>query len=152
MLQVRRRLSSNPENMCTLRAAGSAFEVDEFLASSPIEPLVVYHVGDLRFRTQPDGPRLSRSGFNADVSTKEWSDLKGQIEDAKDFLKNHGAELRRLGAFPGCEGVELDFPMNLRIGTNDIVVQSDTFPADLLLLAGTCGVAITFTLYPPSSD
>jgi hypothetical protein len=138
--------------MCTLRAAGTEFEVDKFLAASPIRPLVVYHAGDLKFTTKPDGPRLTRSGFNADVSNREWSDLVGQIEDAKVFLKDHGAELRRLVVFPGCDGVEIDFPLNLRIGVNDIVVQSDTFPAELLLLAGACGVDITFTIYPPPDE
>ena len=138
--------------MCTFRASGIDFNVDAFLDASAIESCAVHHAGELKFPSKPEGPRWTRSGFNADVSTKEWNDLPGQIEDAKAFLRRYDAELRRLGAFPGCEGMSIDFPMNLRIGTNDIAVQWDTFPAALLLLAGTLGVDITFTIYPPASD
>ena len=52
-------------------AAGSEFEVDKSLAGSTIRPLVVYHARALKFTTMPDGPRLTRSGFNADVSIKD---------------------------------------------------------------------------------
>ena len=134
--------------MSTLLAVGSEFDVDKFLAASPIKPLIVYHPGDVWRSTKPGGRRLTRSGFLADVSTKDSDNLSGQIEDAKVFLKDHGAELRRLVAFPGCEYVEIEFTIDLRIG-KDIVMQSDTFPADLLLLAGACGVDITVTVQPP---
>jgi hypothetical protein len=86
------------------------------------------------------------------VSTKDWADLEGQIDDAKAFLRTFDAELRRLAAFPGFEGMEIDFPSNLRIGINNIVVQTDRFPADLLVLAGELGVDLALTIYPPADD
>jgi hypothetical protein len=135
--------------MCTLRAAGLNFDVDGFLATSPIQTCAIYHAGEPKFSTKPDGPRIAKSGFNADVSRRDWSDLAGQIEDAKTFLRTFETELRRLAVFPGFEGMELDFPIDLRIGTNNRVVQSDRFPADLLLLAGALGIEIALTIYPP---
>jgi hypothetical protein len=138
--------------MCVFRAGGVNFDVDAFLAASSLEAISIRRKGEFRFLTKPDGPRHGRSGFTADVSVKEWSDLPGQIEDAKAFLTEHRTELRRLRSFPGVEILELDFPMNLRIGTNRIVVQSDRLPADLLLTAGGGGVDIVITNYPPSTD
>ena len=134
--------------MCVLRAAGADFDVDSFLATSSLEVCALFHKGELRFTTKPDGPRRARSGFNADVSVKEWSDLPGQIQDAKAFVAANEAELRRLRSFAGVEVVALDFPIYLRIGTNDIVVQSDRLPADLLLAAGSLGIDIEVTVYP----
>jgi hypothetical protein len=138
--------------MCVLRAAGTDFEVDAFLAASSLKAISVRRKGELRLATKPDGSRNDRSGFTADVSLKEWKDLPGQIEDAKAFLAEHGAELLRLRSFPGVEGLELDFPMHLRVGANHIVVQSDRLPADLLLAAGRMGVDIVITIYPPPSE
>jgi hypothetical protein len=138
--------------MCTLRTSGADFDVDAFLATSSIKACAIFHAGEPEKPFRPDGPRLLSSVFNADVSKKEWDDLSGQIEDAKAFLKTFDGEIRRLAAFPGCEGVAIDFPINLRIGTKDTVVQWDTLPSDLLLLAGTLGVDIMLTLYPPSTE
>src|SRR6476661_4973569 len=138
--------------MCVLRAGGPDFDVDTFLATSPFEICGVRRKGELRFRSKPDGPRNSSSGFNADVSTKEWSDLAGQIQDAKGFLSENAEELRRLRSFPGVAGVEMDYPIELRIGRNEIVVQSDRLPADMLLAAGELGIDIVISLYPPAED
>ena len=135
--------------MCVLRAGGVDFDVDAFLATSSLKAIGVRRRGELRLASNPDGPRHERSGFTADVSVKEWNDLPGEIEDAKAFLAEHGTELLRLRSFPGVGGLELDFPVHLRIGTNQIVVQSDRLPADLLLAAGRVGVDIVITIYPP---
>jgi hypothetical protein len=89
------------------------------------------------------------SGFNAQVSTREWNDLDGQIEDAKAFLANHRAELGRLRGFAGVEGIEIDFAIPLRIGRNNVAVQSDRFPPDLILAAGLLGISLSFTIWPP---
>lgn len=135
--------------MCVLRAAGPEFDVDSFLATSPLTVCAVYRRGEPRFSTQPDGRRNKTSGFAVNVSTKEWSDLEGQVTDAKAFLATNGEELRRLRSFPGVDGVDLDFPIYLRIGTNEIVVQWDHLPADLLFAAGGLDIGITMTIYPP---
>ena len=58
-------------------------------------------------------------------------------------------DLRRLRAFPGVDHVEIDFPIRLRIGTNDVVVLTDPFPSDLVLVAGQLGIPLRFTIWPP---
>jgi hypothetical protein len=136
--------------MCVLRVGGSEFDVDAFLATSSFEAIRIHRKGELRFVAKPDGPRKQASGFNVDVSVKPWSDLPGQIDDTRAFLSEYEAELLRLKSFPGVSA-QLDFPMNLRIGTKNIAVQSNRLPADLLLAAGRLGVDIVMTIYPPSS-
>jgi hypothetical protein len=136
--------------MCVLRASGSDFDVSAFLTSSSIQPCKVYRRGEPRLAaSQPQGPKHEHSGFHADVSTREWDDLPGQIDDAKTFLAERRIDLLRLRATPGVTDLEIDFPIHLRIGTNDIAVQSDSFPPDLLLAAGSLGIAVTFTIWPP---
>lgn len=88
--------------------------------------------------------------MTVDVSDGEWDNLAAQVVDARAFLARFGGELRRLRAYPGVEGVELDFPLELRIGSDDVVVQSDTFPPELLVAAGALGIAISFSIYPCS--
>ncbi len=85
--------------MCTLRAAGREFEVDKFLAKSPIKPLVVYHAGDLKFSTKPDGPRLTRSGFNRLIITplESESSRRGRLAKVQArALRRHAETFRRL--------------------------------------------------------
>jgi hypothetical protein len=138
--------------MCTLRASGADFDVEAFLVDSSIEVSSIYRRGEVRLTTRPDGPRNDCSGFNAPVSEREWDDLEGQIQDAEAYLSQNEAEIRRLREFPGVDGIELDFPIDLRIGSNDIVVQSDRLPPGLLLAAGTLGMEICISIYPPCSD
>lgn len=134
--------------MCVLRVRGKDFDVGAFLMNSSIHPCKVYRRGEPRLAaSQPEGPKHEHSGFNADVSTREWDDLSGQIGDAKEFLARHRTDIERLRALPGVSDLEIDFPIRLRIGTNDIVVQSNSFPADLLLAAGSLGIAVTFTIW-----
>ena len=131
---------------CVLRAAGRDFDIDSFLNSSALKALVVYHRGEQQF---PDAPihLMEQSGMNISVSEREFSNLAGQIEDATRFLSENASELERLRAFPGVERLELDFP----IVDRDAPVQTDLFPADLLLRMGNLKIALRVSRYPESS-
>jgi hypothetical protein len=116
---------------CVLRARGTNFDVDSFLKESSLEALIVFHRGELQFPTSTVPQRkIECSGMNLSVSTREFLDLKGQIEDAVRFLSGNEEELKRLRGFPGVEQVELDFPIEER----EVVFQSDAFPPHLLSL------------------
>ena len=82
--------------------------------------------------------------MNVSVSTREFSDLSGQIEDAIQFLSENSQELRRLRDFSGVEEIQLDFPIEDR----DVVFQRDTFPNKLLVLMGDLGVGLAVSRYP----
>ena len=122
---------------CVLRAGGPDFNVDAFLDESPFEPCAVWHRGESRFRSQP--PSVD-SGFNLDVGEGE---LREQIAGAIQFLIVHEAEIRRLS---GCTGIEII--LDFAIARRNVIVQSDSFPATLIHLAGSLKLGIELTQYP----
>ena len=113
-----------------------------FLAKSPFRPCAIFTGNETR-QGRPQNP-----GFNLDVSRADFSELARSVEDAVRFLSQHSAELRRLLAFPGIEGVELDFAIEDR----ELPVQTDRFPSQLLQLVGPLGIDIVISRYPRSDD
>jgi hypothetical protein len=130
---------------CVLRASGTNFEVDEFLKTSSLDALTVFHRGEGQRRgSVMTQRRTEQSGVNVSVSTREFSDLRGQIEDAVEFLSENEEELRRLRDFPGLERMDLDFPVEDR----DVVFQSDGFPPRLLSLLGALRIGLVVSRHP----
>lgn len=97
---------------------------------------------------RPDGLKNARSGLNVSVSEADFGDLAAQASDAVRFLEAHEVELKRLADFPGVEGIEIDFGIAMR----DALVQTNTFAAELVALAGRSGIALTLSHYPVSDD
>jgi hypothetical protein len=130
-----------------LRASGPDFDVDAFVAGCGWQVERVFRRGEARLpRTQPDGRTLGESGFNVVVSHAGLDDLSGQLTDAAAFLAANASEVRRLAGFPGVTGVVIDFGVACR----DAAVQSYHFPAELVRLAGACGIALELSRYPVS--
>lgn len=126
---------------CVLRARGSTFAVDEFLAESSLRPITIFHRGQKQSaKSQP----VAVSGFHADVSPADFSNLLRQIADAVQFVEQNQAELARLVGFPGVENVSVDFGIEER----DVAAQSERFPPNLLRMLGSLGIWLEFTLYP----
>lgn len=132
---------------CLFWAKGDDFDVDSFLVGSSLVTDEIYHRGDISF---PAKAKIQHpwSGFTIEVSDT-WGVLKPQIVDAIAFLKENELELTRLSNYPGVTYLCLDFPYERRTGA---VTQTDSLPAELLLLAGQLGIAIDMTLYPASED
>jgi len=131
---------------CVLRARGANFDVDLFLKGFLLEPSIVYHRGKPRFPNSSCPDEVS--GMNVSVSTCEFSDLTGQVDDAIRFVSNNDQELQRLRDFPGLEEMELDFPVEER----DVAVQSDAFPAQMLSLLGSLRIGLVVSRYPATDD
>jgi hypothetical protein len=131
---------------CVLRASGKDFDVDAFLQKSKLKPTAVWRKGEPRRKSKPDKKNLT-SGFNCDVSEQDFNNLKGQIIEAQKFLKRHKPDLQKLVRFSGVEGALLDFGFERR---DVIFSQSDLLPAELIRLAGSIGLAIEMSLYPPT--
>ena len=133
---------------CVLRASGINFDVDSFLKNSSLRGLTVFRRGEVHFPNSTVTQYVSEySGMNVSVSTREFSDLKGQLEDAVGFLSVNGCELRLLRDFPGLERMDLDFPVEDR----DVVFQRDVFPPQLLMLLGGLRIGLVVSRYPPHS-
>jgi hypothetical protein len=131
-----------------LRASGPDFDVDAFVAGSDWDDSTVYRRGEALF---PNSRRNERqhpeSGLNFVVSEAGFHEFPKQIEDAIQFLNDSASEVQRLVAFPGVTAVVLDFGIAWR----DVVAQSDRFPAELVRLAGSCGIALELSHYPVSN-
>lgn len=135
-------------SMCVLRAFGTNFDVEAFLSASTIKSCAIHRKGEPRLKAKPQGEKREGSGFNAEVSSRGFERLSGQVADALEFLKTHAGELRRLRTFPGVERVTLDFPIEQRVGIGEVVVQGEHLPASLLLAAGSLAFDIDITIYP----
>jgi hypothetical protein len=132
---------------CVLRASGTNFDVDEFLKTSSLDALTAFHRGAVQFPTSSVTFKSEYSGMNVSVSTREVSDLRGQVKDAIEFLSNNDRELRRLRDFPGLQRMDLDFPIEDR----DVMYQRDAFPHKLLSLLGELRIGLIVSRYPAHS-
>lgn len=129
---------------CVLRASGIYFDVDEFLKTSTLDVLTAFRCGAVQFPISSITRRSEYSGMSVSVSTRETSDLNGQIEDAISFLSENDQELKRLRNFPGLERIDLDFPVEDR----DLVYQRDGFPHQLLSLLGSLRIGLIISRHP----
>jgi hypothetical protein len=135
--------------MCVLRVFSKRKTLSDFLADARIP----YYSSHDKNTPQPYGREkgmpFGEAGFQSVVSKKPFDDLPGQIRDAIRFLRRHKADLTRLRDEFKVREMRLDFPIHLRMGYQDIVVQRDYFTATLLHLAGELGIGIALTIYPP---
>ena len=124
-----------------LRAGGTSFDAEEYLAGSPFRDATRYHRGDPRWPGSAAAHRTS--GFSVPVGSAGNADLGAQVEEAVAFLDLHEDELRRLGRIDGVEEVELEFA----IEWHDLAVQSEYLPPELLWRAGALDIALRVTHY-----
>lgn len=84
------------------------------------------------------------SGVNLEVSDADFEEFEQQQADAIRFLRAHAVALRRMLEVPGVERATLDFGIAMR----DVVVQSDSFPADLIAALAEVGCGMELTQFP----
>lgn len=133
---------------CILRASGENFDVDQFLSLFNIEPIKFWRRGEARFKSSPDGEKNKTSGVNFEVSPADFAELELQFEDAKLFFQENADLVRRLRAFPGVEGVTVDFGAEI----HPPGWCWFSFPPDLLVLIGSLDVQLMLSVYPVSED
>lgn len=130
---------------CVLRARGSHFRVEEFLAKSSLKPIAVFRNSEsLTGVSGPNARTADASGFHVVASEADFSQVQSQVADAIIFLEQNRLELARLAEFAGVERVSLDFGIEER----DVAAQSERFPPELLRPLGELGIWLEFTLYP----
>jgi hypothetical protein len=132
-----------------LRAYGADFDVDAFLADSTLSVCAVKRRGEPVYpKSQPNGRRHEQSGVHVSASDADFSEFRRQVEESVAFLRDNAAEIRRLCEFVGVEGVTLDFG----IARRDVSIQCDHLPAELIRLAGSLGLEIELSHYPPAKE
>jgi hypothetical protein len=129
-----------------LRAYGANFDVDAFLAGCRLSVCAVKRRGEPVFpASQPNGRRHEQSGVHVLTSDADFREFGRQVEESVAFLQGNSAELRKLCEFPGVERVTLDFGIARR---DEVAVQYDHLPAELVRLAGSLGLGIELSHYP----
>lgn len=134
---------------CILRASGTDFDVDAFVAGSALTPHSIWRRGGSRYpQASPGGDRHDTSGLRILVSKAEFSDLSLQVADAVEFLQQHHDAVGALAANEGVTYACLDFGAEM----SPPDWASFTFPPELLSLAGAAGVAVCLSVYPVDVD
>jgi hypothetical protein len=108
------------------------------------EPYVVRKKGEPAFKSLPNKGDTSKGGANFYVSYAEFEEFDQQKADAIQFLTEHQTGIREVMGLSGVTG-ELDFGIVRR----DVAIQCDRIPVELLVLAGSVGLEIVLSQYPP---
>jgi hypothetical protein len=128
---------------CYLKAWGAQFDVDAFVAASPLPCDPVWHRGDRRRAIRNGKSALhDSSGLTTLVLAAEG--LDGQVDDAVRFLRSYQAEVQRLVSIPEVERVILDFGVAWH---PDSAAQFARLPPELLALAGNSNVWLELSHY-----
>ncbi|GAO45357.1 DUF4279 domain-containing protein [Flavihumibacter petaseus] len=133
---------------CILTISGRNFDIDQFIDKSNLKPFRKSYKGQPRFKTKPDGAKLTQSSISIETSKADFDNLTKQISDTVRYLKRNKDNLVHIATFKGIDHAVLDFGVDLRIDKVKVLTQSDTFPNALLKLAGDLGLDIELSIYP----
>ena len=133
---------------CILTIGGRNFDVDNFVETTKLRPYRKSYKGQPKFKTKPEGEKLICSTISIQTSKAEFDNLKKQIADTIRYLKRNKDKLSHIGSTKGIEFAVLDFGIDLRIDRKNVLTQSDTFPCELLRLAGDLDLDIELSIYP----
>ena len=135
---------------CVLHVCGESFDPAPFLGSVSLAPYASFRKGDRQF---PGSVRCADrvhefGGFKCLVSDRDAKDLPGQIDDAILFLQKYGEDLARLEFEKDVERKGLDFGYDCRLEMENVAVQIEYLPPELLKLCGDLDLGIMLSLYP----
>lgn len=133
---------------CILRASGTEFDVDAFMAKTSLEVDSLWRKGEKRFIKSINSEINRSSGIRVVASEADFSDLGEQIQDVVSFLRKNLEQVKLLASFPGAEGAVLDFGIEIYPPG----WASFTFPPELLTLAGEAGVSLCLSVYPTDKE
>jgi hypothetical protein len=126
-----------------LRIDGTNLNIDRLLEID-LKPDSFYKKGEYRTKKS----NHTSSGARYLVSNADFSNFEDQKKDAIRFLRDNANSIKMIMSIPDLEGAGLDFGINKR----DVLVQSDSFPAELAKLAGELGIDIELSQYPESEE
>jgi hypothetical protein len=130
---------------CILRAGGTDFDVEGFIAKSSLQADSFWREGEKRFPKSKRSDEINQSsGIRIVASEADFAELSQQIQDVISFLRQNQEQVKLLASFPGVEGAVLDFGAEIYPPG----WSSFTFPPELLALAGEAGVSICLSVYP----
>jgi len=132
---------------CILRIAGEKLNINKLLAIDS-EPEVYWVKGEPRLQSDPNGKKHLNSGANYCISDADFNEFGLQKEEVIKYLNENGNKIKAIQSLAGSEGAYLDFAIEQR----DVAVQCDSFPPELIKLAGALKLGIEISQYPPCDD
>lgn len=133
---------------CILRASGTEFNVDVFMAKTSLEVDSLWRKGEKRFIKSSNSEINRSSGIRVVASEADFSELGKQIQDVISFLRKNLEQVKLLASFPGTECAVLDFGIEIYPPG----WASFTFPPELLALAAEAGVSLCLSVYPTDKE
>lgn len=128
---------------CILSFNGPDADVAQLLALSPVEPVRARRRGE-PLSPRPNSRLAVTSGITLQISDAEFEELEQQQADAIRFLHDHDQALQAMRKVEGVESACVDFGIAMR----SVIVQSDTFPAELMAALAKLGCSMELTQYP----
>lgn len=128
---------------CILSFNGPDADVAQLLALSPVDPISVRRRGE-PLTARPSSRLAVTSGVVLRVSDAEFEELEEQQADAIQFLNDHCQALQAMRKVEGVESARVDFGIAMR----SVIVQSDTFPAELIAALAKVGCSLDLTQFP----
>lgn len=128
---------------CILSFNGPDADVAQLLALSPVEPVRARRRGE-PLSSRPNSRLAVTSGITLHISDAEFEELEQQQADAIRFLHDHDQALQAMRKVEGVESACVDFGIAMR----SVIVQSDTFPAELMAALAKLGCSMELTQYP----
>ncbi len=127
--------------VCVFVASGLNFDVDRYLAGSPLKAMTVFRKGDIPPKNNPERKARPDSGFVVLISGDQQLDLNQQLKEALGFLNEHEAELKAVrGA--GVDNMLLD----LGVQVGDKVQQAQYLPPELIAAMARLGMGLIFSV------
>ena len=133
---------------CILTISGRNFDIDAFTITSNIRPFRKSYKVQPMFKSKPDSEKLTQSSISIKASKADFDNLKKQIADTIRFLRRNKDKLAHIASTKEIDNAILDFGIYLRIDRKKVLTQSDTFPSELLKLAGNLNLDIELSIYP----
>jgi hypothetical protein len=124
---------------------GVDLDIDGLLTTVIMKPLAVFQKGKPRSEYVPQGKLCAHFGANFEISSADFSKLSEQVRDAVLFLKENREDILKVRAFPGIDGMTIDFAANI---DPERFPCSFNFSNELLISAGSLGVSLELSIYP----
>ena len=128
-----------------LRVSGESFDVDSFVEGTTLKIIKIFRKGEKR---NPKSKPNVNSGINIEVSSIDFDNYKGQLDESLEYLESNEEELIRLQNFTGIESIYIDYGAEIYPPG----WCSFYFPHALLLKAGELRIDLGLSVYPTDNE
>lgn len=133
---------------CKLVIRGEYFDIDAFIKQRKLSGFFMAYKGTPMYKSKPEGKKMPYSSISIQTSKADFNKLDKQIKYTIKYLKKNQKKLSLITQTKEIELALLDFGINLRIDHKKVAYQSDSFPNELLKIAGDLGLDIILSIYP----